>query len=247
VDEAWVIERLEWWIKTARAARIVEIRNGARTTYGFMYDTNRSYEAMRERSVQTRDIIAKILNRSNVPSLMGRRDKAYWVDEGIEFAEQALAVVRTRAETEAMLGTSAPKMSADALHSLIWEAASGRWESGHFSDAVQRAATSLSGHIKNLTGRYELGDNDLMIQAFTLSDPQLGKPRLRWPGNDDDLTVKAMRSGIFNMAQGVFSAVRNPATHSTDELPKQEALEQLATLSVLARWIDKCELIKVEG
>jgi Protein of unknown function (Hypoth_ymh) len=144
---------------------------------------------------------------------MKRRDKAYWVDESIEFAEHALALSK-------------------------------QWESAHYSDAVQRAATALSGQVNDLSGRYELGDNELMAQAFSLSAP-MGKPRLRWPGNDDDLTVKAMRVGILNTAQGVFSAIRNPATHTTDELPRQEAHEQLATLSVLARWIDRCELLHI--
>lgn len=49
-----------------------------------------------------------------------------------------------------------PVAVADALHSLIWDAASLRWESGHYSDAVQRAATALSGHVKDLTGRYDM-------------------------------------------------------------------------------------------
>ncbi|WP_240431425.1 TIGR02391 family protein, partial [Mycobacterium kyogaense] len=107
------------------------------------------------------------------------------------------------------------------------------------------AATALSGVVKDRTGRYELGDGELVAQAFSPSPAQEGKPRLRWPGKDDDLTVKSMRVGMLNMAQGVFSAIRNVATHTTDELPKQEALEQLATLSILARWIDKCELVTV--
>jgi hypothetical protein len=38
---------------------------------------------------------------------------------------------------------------------------------------------------------------------------------------------------------------RNPATHSTDELPRQETLEPLATLSILARWIDRCGSVTV--
>ncbi|MET4622958.1 hypothetical protein ABIE18_004438 [Arthrobacter sp. 2762] len=247
MDEPWMIERLEWWIATARAARITGVSSGRRTVYGFMYDSSDSYLEMRERSAQTRSVIARVLGSNDLPSLMRRRDNAYWVDEGIEFAEHALAILRTRAETHEKLGTNAPTMKADALHSLIWDAASLRWESGHYTDAVQRAATALSGHVKDLTGRYELGDNELMTQAFSLSAPQAGKPRLRWPGKDDDLTVKAMRIGILNTAQGVFSAIRNPATHTTDELPKQEALEQLASLSVLARWIDRCELVRVEA
>jgi hypothetical protein len=100
--------------------------------------------------------------------------------------------------------------------------------------------------VKDLTGRYELGDSDLVSQAFSLSAPQEGRPRLRWPGNDDDLTVKSMRVGILNMAQGVFAAIRNTTTHTTTDLPKQEALEQLATLSILARWIDQCDLERVD-
>jgi hypothetical protein len=239
-----MIERLQWWITTARAARQRGISAGRNTTYGFLYETSAAYEELRERSAQTHAIIARTLGRTDVPSLLRRRDTAYWVDEGIDFAEHALAVLVTRSETREKLGAVAPVMKADALHPLIWGAAEGRWEAGHYVDAVQRAATALSGQVKDRTGRYELGDTDLMTQAFSLAAPGENKPRLRWPGSDDDLTVKAMRVGILSMAQGAFSAIRNPATHLNAELPRQEALEQLATLSILARWVDKCELIK---
>lgn len=246
VDEPWVIERLEWWINTARDSRQSSWSSTRGTqTYGFIYETNPRYKELRAASAQTHAIICRVLSRTDVPDLMRRSDKAYWLDKGIEFSEHALAVMKTRAETAAKLGTNAPMMKADSLHPLIWGAASKRWESGHYTDAVQRAATALSGLVKDQTGRYELGDKDLMIQAFSLTPPQPGRPRLRWPGNDEDLTVNAMRQGILNMTQGAFSAIRNPATHTTDELPMQEALEQLATLSLLARWTDRCELVTV--
>jgi len=247
VDESWMIERLEWWIATARAARQRGISGGRNTTYGFLYETSSAYEELRSRSAQTQEIIVRVLGRPDIPSLLRRRDTAYWVDEGIEFAEHALAVLNTRSETREKLGAVAPVMKADALHPLIWGAAEGRWESGHYVDAVQRAATALSGQVKNRTGRYELGDSDLMSQAFSLAAPAENKPRLRWPGGDDDLTVKAMRVGILSMAQGAFAAIRNPATHLNAELPRQEALEQLATLSILARWADKCDLIELSA
>ena len=218
--QPWMIERLECWIKTARTSRSTSFSSGRKTVHGFMNKKSNSHSTMRERSAQTQSIIARVLGSSEIPSLMRRIDKVSWVEQCIEFAEHTLAVLRTRAETFAKLGTSAPTMKADALHSLIWGAASKRWESGHFSDAVPRSATALSGHVDNLTGRHEVGDNELMTQAFSLSTPQAGKPRLRWPGNENDLTVKAMRVGILNMAQGVFPAIRNPETHSTDELPK---------------------------
>ncbi|AYG03426.1 TIGR02391 family protein [Gryllotalpicola protaetiae] len=243
MDEPWVIERLQWWIKTARKARRTSwSSNRGNQVYGFMYDSSPHYNELRAASAQTHAIICRVLGRNNIPDLIRRADDAYWVDVGIEYAEHALAVMQTRAETQARLGTSAPTMKADALHPLIWDAASKRWESAHYSDAVQRAATALSGLVKDRTSRYELGDKDLMSQAFSLAAPQPGKPRLRWPGSDEDLTVIAMRQGILNLAQGAFSAIRNPATHTTDELPMQEALEQLATLSILTRWIDRCEL-----
>lgn len=238
MDERWAIERLEWWIKTAREA--LSSRQG--TPAGFFFREAPQYQRLREASAQVHAIICRVLNRTNVPDLIRRVDTAYWVDDGLDFAEHALAVVKTQAETREKLGTTAPTMKADALHPTIWNAAAGRWESGHYSDAVQRAATALSGHIKDLTGRYELGDSELVSQAFSLSPAQSGKPRLRWPGQDDDLTVKSMRVGILSMSQGAFAAIRNTATHTTDELPKQEALEQLATLSTLARWIDRCEV-----
>jgi hypothetical protein len=40
-------------------------------------------------------------------------------------------------------------------------------------------------------------------------------------------------------------ALRNPSAHATfdDELPEQEALEQLAAFSVLARWVEAAEIV----
>ncbi|MFE1479097.1 TIGR02391 family protein [Streptomyces cyaneofuscatus] len=45
------------------------------------------------------------------------------------------------------------------------------------------------------------------------------------------------------LSQRAYSALRNPATHETGDLTEQEALEQLATFSVLARLIDRCHVV----
>ncbi|GAA4360330.1 TIGR02391 family protein [Microbacterium rhizosphaerae] len=240
MDEARAIGVLEWWVRSAKAASQDGHGNG-----GVPRNTTVSAE-LQAREDQTRRVLAQVLGDEAVPDILrrGSMNDFYWVEEGIRRAEYALGKLRTEKETRDILGSTAPTMQADALHPLIWGAAWKRWESEHYSDAVQKSATALSGYVKDQTGRYELGDADLMSQAFSLAAPQAGKPRLRWPGNDDDLTVKSMRPGILNMAQGVFAAIRNPAAHSTDEIPKQEALEQLATLSILARWIERCDLVK---
>ncbi|WP_081481181.1 TIGR02391 family protein [Saccharomonospora azurea] len=48
-----------------------------------------------------------------------------------------------------------------------------------------------------------------------------------------------MHDGAGNFARGVYSAIRNPNAHDEgDELAENEALEQLAAFSILARWVD---------
>ncbi|WP_442930414.1 TIGR02391 family protein [Mycobacterium sp. NBC_00419] len=63
---------------------------------------------------------------------------------------------------------------------------------------------------------------------------------------DADPTVKAMRTGLLQFSQGCFAAIRNPATHGTTEMAPHLAMEQLAILSTLSRWIDQCDLLAVE-
>lgn len=47
----------------------------------------------------------------------------------------------------------------------------------------------------------------------------------------------------MQLGAGCFAGIRNPATHEDRlDLTEQVALEQLATLSLLARWIDNCEV-----
>lgn len=248
MDTEKVIELLEWWSTTANAARGSSFSSTSRKTTksAFISVKHQSFPALRDKEDQVRRVLKHALNMKVLPEVLKTRDgNFYEVQNGIQLATYALGRLRNDAETRALIGSSAPTMQADALHPLIWDAASKRWDSGHYSDAVQRAATFLNAHVQDITGRTDVSDNDLMSQTFSLSAPQDKKPRLRWPGEDSNLTVKAMRVGILNLAQGVFSAIRNPATHSTEDMARQEALEQLATLSILARWIDRCELVTV--
>lgn len=251
MDEEWAIGVLEWWVVTASRARGTSYNSITRenTTYAFIRPGTDSFNQLKAREDQTRRIIARVLGHKTLPAILDRKSSndAYWVNDGIDLATYALGRLRTDAETRAKLGSNAPSMSADALHPLIWGAASKHWDVGHYSAAVQRAATMLNAEVQDRVIRHDVSDNELMKQTFSIENPQEGKPRLRWPGLDDDLTVKAMRVGILQLAQGVFSAIRNPATHSTDDMQRQEALEQLATLSILARWIDRCDLVTVEG
>lgn len=247
MDTEWAIERLEGWIRDALSARQVG-RDGASSrskTYSFGYVTDPKVVALRSQHDQVRRIVHRALGLKALPNLLedyGGSDSVNLID-GVVLCQEALGRVRTDAETRAKLGSTAPTMTADNLHPDIWEAASKRWASGNYSDAVQRAATFLNASIQHATSRHDVSDSELMREVFSSSPPAPGKSRLRWPGDDANLSVRAMRIGMLNYSQGLFSAVRNIATHSVDELPKQVAIEQLAALSVLARWVDACELL----
>jgi hypothetical protein len=54
----------------------------------------------------------------------------------------------------------------------------------------------------------------------------------------------------MDFGAGCFAAIRNPIGHLPNEeveLSFQQALEQLAALSLLARWIDDAQLELAEG
>ncbi|MYE61489.1 MAG: hypothetical protein F4235_05505 [Candidatus Dadabacteria bacterium] len=74
--------------------------------------------------------------------------------------------------------------------------------------------------------------------------------RLRFP-HIEELTSDGRRNkswtsahqGAMNFGQGCALSIRNLNAHGTRELPEQEALEYLAALSVLARWVDECDVV----
>lgn len=227
---------LEEWLRLAIPV------DAAGTTDSHLVRPGPGTDAVLEREDQVRQVTARLLGLEKLPELVHRTGNFYSVKRGIDTVRYALARLRTQAETAAILGPTAPTMAADGLHPLIWGAASSLWASGHHAQAVQRAATMLSAHVQDKIGRHDVSDATLMTEAFSDKEPQAGKPRLRWPGEDTDLAVKSMRSGLRLFAPGVFLAIRNPATHETDEMPRQAALERLATLSLLAHWIDGSEV-----
>lgn len=137
-----------------------------------------------------------------------------------------------------------PDIGAAAMHPLIWSAAKRLWSGGNFREAVAAGAEHLVAHVKEITGRKDVADTAIWQQAFAAEAPELKKPRLRWPGDPSDRSVKAMNEGLRLLAPGVQLTIRNGAVHSTSGMEEQEALERLAVLSLLARWVEGCELVE---
>lgn len=143
-----------------------------------------------------------------------------------------------RAEAEAP-----PTIGAASMHPLVWAAARPLWVDGHFRQAIAAATETLIAQVKARTGRYDLAETALWQQAFSDRAPEPSKPRLRWPGDPAvNQDVKNMNDGLRFFAPGVQMLIRNPATHSVDEMLEQDALERLSALSLLARWVETCQV-----
>ncbi len=151
------------------------------------------------------------------------------------------ALVRAE-EVRANLGDDAPDLSAAELHPWIWSGAKSLWQSGHYREAVEGAIKKLNAETQNKVGRRDVSETDLFKQAFSMEHAKPGKARLRRMKDDGSDTYKSVQRGAMTFAEGVFAGIRNPLTHESDqELSEQEALEYLAALSVLARWVDQSQ------
>jgi uncharacterized protein (TIGR02391 family) len=151
----------------------------------------------------------------------------------------SLESLAAQAEAEAP-----PTVDVAQMHPAVWGQAARLWRDGHYRQAVQAAADGVAQLVKGRTGRRDIEDTSQWQQAFSDKDPEPGKPRLRWPGDQTDKTVVSMNNGLRQFAPGAQMTIRNPATHGPGEMTKQEAAERLSVLSLLARWVDQCDLIE---
>ncbi len=93
--------------------------------------------------------------------------------------------------------------------------------------------------------RRDVSDVKLVREAFSESPAASSKLRLRFSRIEDDQTRESMRQGVMSFGVGCFQAIRNPVGHLPNEqheLGEQDALERLAALSLLARWITEADI-----
>lgn len=165
-----------------------------------------------------------------------------------EAAIRAREALLRKQELDENLGENAPELSAAQMHPWVWSGAKSLWQSGHYREAVEGAIKKLNAEIQNKVGRRDVSETDLFKQAFSLDAPRTGKARLRRMKDDGSDTYSSVQRGAMNLAEGVFAGIRNPLSHEAhQELSEQEALEYLAALSVLARWVDTAMVTRVEG
>ena len=124
------------------------------------------------------------------------------------------------------------------------------WDGGHYKQAVNAAAAAVEEQTQLKLRRGDLSGADFSTRAFKVG--KVGETpdgrRLRFQ-HLDELTEDGKRNqswvsaheGAMRFGRGCAQGIRNLNAHGTSELPEQEALQYLASLSVLARWVDACK------
>lgn len=216
------------------------------TEYWRVRQVNGDTSGTKNRMYEAEPTVVKIL-RSIDPRIpdSGVLGETEWGGLAISETEvrRGLGILADMDEWKTRLAPDAPSLPADGFHPWVWDAAHTFWESDHYRAAVHAAATSINAHLQNKLGRRDLSDAKLVQEALSDKAPEPGKPRLRIPGDPKDPGVQTRQRGALQLGQGAYFALRNPAAHETGDLPEQEALEQLATFSTVARLIDQCQVV----
>lgn len=228
IDSKWAILELEKFIELSRM----------KSTPGSVLGHTRAHSD-REIHAQAQ-VVEQILEQvleddtwhsksSGYDPWSGHRDAAF----------RAISQLLRAGEIPAGLGGDAPRLYASHLHAWVWDAAKSQWSSNHFRDAVFHASIRVNVETQAKTGRTDIREKALFDEAFSLDPPQPGKPRLRIMADDGSKTYGSLHRGARTFAEGCYAGIRKPYGHYAGAEPSaDEALEQLAAFSILARWVD---------
>ena len=129
------------------------------------------------------------------------------------------------------------------LHPWVAEPAEPLWVDGHWFMAVTAAADNVRAQWKAVLG----SETDDLPSAFSPKDPKDGQPRMRFACYDHDRDKDEWTNGhegVMHFARGCMMRIRNlykyqPKGHA---ISPGLALETLAALSRLARWVTDAEV-----
>ena len=177
----------------------------------------------------------------------GRRWR--WAN-AMDATERLIGRLRDMNVRSEILGPKGPLLAANRLHPWVWNAAVDRWESGHWTDAVGAAARAVEALTQEKAGLSSVSGPSLFSLLFSPEPAEPGKPRLRFvdiaeKSGDGKTSQKwiSAHEGAAAFGRGCAQGIRNMQAHGTAELSEQQALEYLAALSVLARWVDTATLV----
>ena len=194
-------------------------------------------------------LIVRIAARvdGELPAKLQEESEGWPYDRTLKAARQLAGLLKATEDAQQILGPVGPKLAAANLHPWIWDAAVNLWDDGHRREAVQAAAVALfDSHLPaKLRAPARPSTKDLVAQAFSTDPPTTGNPRLRlddYPDPSPSWTSQHEGARFFGM--GCAQLIRNLVTHGAQP-DEQTALEQLASLSLLARLIERAKLVNI--
>lgn len=191
-------------------------------------------------------VVERILHRvtPSWPGDVPDGDLSRW-DMHREGAQRAIALLEREAELREKLGEDAPTLDASRFHPWVWDGARSMWQSRHYRQGVVDALKKVNAEAQNKTHRHDLSETDLFTQLFSANPPKAAEPRLRLTDDDGSDTFRNVHRGARALAEGLFAGIRNVVAHTVaeTEADEQHALEQLAAVSVLARWVADARVV----
>jgi len=243
MDVEWVLERLQEFVNLATlGSRPPDPRGVVNFT-----DTRRPVGQPTEliakaHSIETiLDRVIPVWRAAEEPDESGR-----W-QQHRRAAIRAIAELEEASQLREMLGDDAPSINANQLHPWVWEGARSMWRSRHYRQGVVDGLKRVNAEAQSKTDRHDVSEATLFTQLFSTDAPKAGAPRLRLMDDDGSDTFKNVHRGARALAEGLFAGIRNVVSHTVaeTEADEQRALEQLAAVSVLARWVADAEVVTV--
>ncbi len=237
LNRAWALEVLHDYVWAATKVPTGERYRGGSAKKAFPVDRD---------ELQKRLHVAEQIVRRVLPDPIN--GWGYSNPEHLRYlALKAITQMEREEELRQNLGDAAPPVTAGELHPWVWEGAPQYWRIGAYNAAIWQALIRLNAELQRKIGRRDVSEADAFAQAFTLDDPQQGKPRLRLMDDDGSKTYQNVHRGAMLLAQSLYAGVRNPLDHDSLADPsEQEALETMAAISLLARWTDRSTLVEAE-
>ena len=201
----------------------------------------------RQRIRELRPLIQAISKRISPDSDPNQFEESDWdwIEKAKVASEHLIGDIDLITTYPEILGTAGPTLVAEGLHPWIWNAAVSLWDNGHYKQAVENAWNALVEKTQIKTGSTATGKK-LYSNLFTVSSGD-NRPLEFSDIKKETENWTSAHEGAHHFGMGCSQGIRNLRAHTTDTLDEQEALEYLASFSVLARWIDKATLREREA
>jgi len=124
------------------------------------------------------------------------------------------------------------------LHPQIAAACMNHFRNGEYRSAVLDACVALRDLVRQQSGRDDLDGQDLACTVFSAKKPILA---FNDCASESD---KSEQQGLMHMFQGAFLALRNPRAHRLDPDSREEAIDYITLLNILAKQLKRTKRIE---